>query len=234
MTGPARATSVNRAPVGIHHLQSTIAEYIDVALRDGSQMKTFANLIVAVTSIVCATALVISVYPGVLNDVLLVGVFMSFVVVPAGVVAVVVTAIVLARMGTLKRLQVPRAQVVVAGTMLFVTFVLLRYYVPRRIAFATSRADFEALIPQAPVSDFNGARLDRRLGLYNVEEYAADPRGGVYFHVYSGADGLGPNRTAYGFAFQPNLEGTPFGAADYRTFKLDDGWHWFCASDDWY
>ena len=84
-----------------------------------------------------------------------------------------------------------------------------------------------------PVSDFDGARLDRRLGLYQVERYAADPRGGVYFHVHSGADGIGPDRMNYGFVYQPNSRGTPFGAADYRTYKLGDNWFWFRASDDW-
>ena len=120
-------------------------------------MNHSANLTIAVTSIICATALAISVYPGVLNDVLLIGVFFSFVAVPVGAIVVVATAIVLARQGKLRSLQVPRRQIAVVGAMLLVTFVLLRYYVPRRIAFAASRAAFEALVPQAP-----GFRFRRR------------------------------------------------------------------------
>ena len=85
---------------------------------------------------------------------------------------------------------------------------------------------------RSPTHD--GAPLNRRLGFYGVDEYAADPRGGVYFRVYTGGDGIGPDQMSYGFAHKPNSEGSPFGAASYRVHRLGGDWFWFEASDDWY
>ena len=76
--------------------------------------------------------------------------------------------------------------------------------------------------------------MNQRLGIYLVDEYAADPRGGVYFRVYSGTDGIGPDQMSYGFAYKPNRKGTPFGAARHRLFRLGNDWYWFRASDDWH
>ena len=75
--------------------------------------------------------------------------------------------------------------------------------------------------------------LDRRLGVYRVDQYAADPRGGVYFRTHAGADGLGPDAMSYGFAFRPNREGSPFGNAGYRLFRMTGDWYGFSASNDW-
>ena len=86
----------------------------------------------------------------------------------------------------------------------------------------------------APPSSDRALPLNRRLGIFQVDEYAADPRGGVYVRVHSGGDGLGPDIMSYGFAYQPNSKGTPFGAAEYQTFAIGRGWYWFRASDDSY
>jgi hypothetical protein len=197
-------------------------------------VKTIANAIIALTAIVCLVALAISVYPGVLNDLMFLGILLSFLVVPVVGVVALVGLIVLAWNGKLRGLQIPWARAAVVLALLFGTYVLLTFYVPRRIAFAASRASFEQMLPQATPSQYRGTPLNRRLGLYKVDEYAADPRGGVYFRVYSGADGIGPDRMSYGFAHKPNQKGTPFGAARYCFFTLGNNWYWFCASDDWY
>ena len=67
-----------------------------------------------------------------------------------------------------------------------------------------------------------------------VDEYTADPRGGVYFRVHRGHDGIGPDVMSYGFVYKPNRIGTPFGAAGYHLFRLGNDWYWFRASDDWF
>lgn len=89
-------------------------------------------------------------------------------------------------------------------------------------------------MPQATPSEFEGVALNRRLGAYEVDEYAADPRGGVFFRVHIGFDGISPDRMSYGFAFKPNRQGTPFGAARYRVYRLGGDWYWFHASNDWH
>jgi hypothetical protein len=197
-------------------------------------VKVAANVIIALTALACVVALAISVYPGTLNDLFFVGILLSFLVVPFVGVVALVGAIVLARKGRLRGVRVPWMRVAVVFALLIGTYVLLKFYVPRRIAFAASRASFEQMVPHATPSDFQGTSLNRRLGIYQVDEYAADPRGGVYFRVYKGRDGIGPDVMSYGFAYKPNRQGTPFGAAHYRVFRLGNDWCWFRASDDWY
>jgi hypothetical protein len=197
-------------------------------------VKVASNVIIALTALACAVALVISVYPGVLNDLLFIGILLSVLVVPVVGIAGVTFLVVLARKGKLRGRRIPWTQVAVVFALLFGTYVLLKFYVPRRIAFAASRDAFEQMVPQATASEYQGTPFNRRLGVYKVDEYAADPRGGVYFRVYSGGDGIGPDRMSYGFAYKPNQKGTPFGAARYRLFRLGNDWYWFRASDDWY
>jgi hypothetical protein len=64
-----------------------------------------------------------------------------------------------------------------------------------------------------------------------VDEYAADPRGGVYFRVETAPDG--PDTISYGFAFKPNPEGSPFGNAHYSRTRLTGEWFSYQASDDY-
>ena len=197
-------------------------------------MKAASSIAIALAVVACVVALALSVYPGVLSDVLFLAVLLSLVIVPVVGIVAVVALILLARKGKLKSMR-PRwrlATLVVA--IFFCTWLLLRFYVPRRIAFTASRASFAQLVPQAASSEYAGRALNRRLGAYRVDEYAADPRGGVYFRVHIGVSSIGPDRMSYGFAYRPNTMGTPFGAVRYRVFRLGNEWYWFRASDDWY
>jgi hypothetical protein len=74
----------------------------------------------------------------------------------------------------------------------------------------------------------------RRIGIYWVDKYVADPRGGVYFRTGTGVDGFGPDVMSYGFAYRPNADGSPFGGARYGRWRLFGDWYWFRASDDSY
>ena len=197
-------------------------------------MKIPGNAIVTLTALACLLALGISIYPGVLNDLLIVAIFLPILVVPIAAFVALIGLIITRRIGKLRGLSIPRRRLAIALAILISTVVLLQFYVPRRLAFAASRAAFEQMIPSAALSESRGASLKRRLGVYTVDEYAADPRGGVYFRVYSGMDGIGPDRMSYGFAHKPNRNGTPFGASNYQLFRLGQDWYWFCASDDWY
>jgi hypothetical protein len=123
--------------------------------------------------------------------------------------------------------------------MLGCTYVLLRFYVPRRIAFAASKDAFVTQLTTVPVSVRDGEPFDKRLGFFDVDRVAADPRGGVFFRVHSefkakGNDSSSANRVSYGFVHQPNATGSPFGAAGYRLHRLGGDWYWFRASDDSY
>jgi hypothetical protein len=114
------------------------------------------------------------------------------------------------------------------------SFALLVGGVPRRAAFWWSRPAFEALVANAPVDGYAqfGGAVAGWVGLYHVDRYAVDRRGGVYFRTHSGPDGIGPDTMSYGFAYRPNAVGSPFGRAGYRVSRLAGDWYVFRASDD--
>jgi hypothetical protein len=189
-----------------------------------------ARIAIALTALVCAAALRLNVYPGALEDFSFAGICLFIALAPLAAVAGFVWLAVLARQGKLKAaLPSWRTSGIVLG-IIVVTCALIALDVPRRIAFAASRTEFEPLLARAGVSDYQGTALDRQLGLYRVDRFAADPRGGIYFRVATGRDGLGPDVMSYGFAYRPNPQGTPFGAAHYAFHSLRDEWYWFCAS----
>jgi hypothetical protein len=88
-------------------------------------------------------------------------------------------------------------------------------------------------VDAAPVDAVRGKELERQIGPYWVDRYGTDRRGGVYFRTHTGPDGIGPDQMSYGFAFQPNDQGTPFGNAGYQFRHLFGDWYVFAASDDW-
>jgi hypothetical protein len=116
---------------------------------------------------------------------------------------------------------------------LIVSFALILTGSPRRIAFRISGPAFQRHVATAPASAYEGKGLGLWLGVYYVDRYAADPRGGVYFRTHAGADGIGPDTMSYGFAFRPNPKGTPFGRAGYRYSHVVGDWYSFSASNDW-
>ena len=196
-------------------------------------MRFLGTIAVVLTSLVCAIALVISIYPGVLNDLVFMALLLSCFVLPVlAIVGAVALAWFIGR--GLRPVAIPWRHVGVALLVFAATCTLLAFYVPRRVAFAASRSAFERLVEQAAQTGQCPIPSNKRVGVYYVDEYSVDPRGGTYFRVYAGADGIGPDIMSYGFCYSPNRDGTPFGAAHYRTYGLGNGWHWFHASDDWY
>lgn len=186
-----------------------------------------------ITSVVigaaCLVALVISIYPGWLNDLLVFAILLGVFVVPIVLVGAVVFLVIQFRSGDR---QFPWKYATITLLVLFTTYSALRFYIPRRIAFAACRSSFQSLIDGGGVLD--SRNFDRRIGPYHIDECRTDDRGGVYFRVYSGLHGIGPDVMSYGFCYNPNRDGSPFGAAHYRTFRLSEGWYWFRASDDWF
>jgi hypothetical protein len=194
---------------------------------------------------------VLRAYPGVLVDLAFFAVLLSPlwfpVLVIAGVVALVLrvrrdktarsqarAAIVAGADGTKgdATTKVRRRWPVVAPAVVIVCAAVFVANVPLRVAFRVSRPWFEPYVAKAPVLASNGRPLGRYLGVYYVDTYAADARGGVYFRTHAGADGLGPDVMSYGFAYKPNRDGSPFGAAHYRRYRIVGDWYGFIASDD--
>lgn len=183
------------------------------------------------TALVCVAALAVSVYPGWLGYLLFVGTLYGIVWAPFVLVVLGAGVFMLLLRGVIQVARIERKQVGVTIVLLMTTYLALRYYIPRRIAFEWCRSSFQQIVDGGVNSDHD---FDRGIGLYHVDECLVDDRGGTYFRVFSNADGIGPDLVSYGFCYKPNSEGSPFGAADYRTFRLGNDWYWFLVSDDWF
>lgn len=176
----------------------------------------------------------LSIWPGVLRDLVFAAVISAILWVPVVAISCVPLVMLLRmRLRGATKPQFSMWELMAIPVIGLVTLTLLVFSVPRRLAFSFSRNHFEAAAVQAPPAK-HGIEFEAKLGLYQVDKFAADPRGGVFFRVYRGRDGLGPDTMSYGFVKQPNRQGTPFGAAKYSVFHVTDDWYWFRASSDWY
>jgi hypothetical protein len=108
--------------------------------------------------------------------------------------------------------------------------VLTPYLVETRavqaLVFQRKQPEFEALVPQAPPPGRNApVILAADFGLFIVDRWGTDDRGGVYFRSVQTA------HTSYGYAYRPNALGSPFGDAGYELHPLDGDWFAFAARE---
>lgn len=124
---------------------------------------------------------------------------------------------------------------ILAAAILVLTAAIAWLQIPLRIPFYFCKTSFESFVKLAPTSEHVGEthELNKRLGIWYVDQYAVDPRGGTYFRIASGQEGFGPDTISYGFAFKPNLKGSPFGNARYYYSNLVGEWFYFEVSNDW-
>ena len=120
-----------------------------------------------------------------------------------------------------------------SAAVMFITLGLLWFHVPQRVAFAICSTELKTFAERVPADRLFEKSVDIQAGSYQIDVYAGDARGGVYFRTRTGPDGIGPDTMSYGFAFRPNREGTPFGNAHYQLHHLFGDWYTFGASDDW-
>jgi hypothetical protein len=118
-----------------------------------------------------------------------------------------------------------------AALLLVLNSYLLWGGVPRRLAFLHAQPAFRASLAAAPPAHAGGERFDRRLGVYYVDRFAADLRGGIYFRTRSSPDGFYTHRMTYGFCYRPNSEGSPFGDGKYALAHVVGEWYAFQASE---
>jgi hypothetical protein len=113
-----------------------------------------------------------------------------------------------------------------------VTTLLLLTSVPRRLLFRQHQAEFEALLPQAPPPGNHAViGLNADLNIFWIDQWGTDARGGTYFRTVSGRDQGRAERRSFGFAYQPNEQGSPFGDAGYELQHLTGDWYSFSATD---
>jgi hypothetical protein len=198
-------------------------------------MKLLVRGILALTSIASVLVLFLSAWPGLLDEVVFMVILLSVVWFPI----MVLGAALIGFISYLRRRRghpvgIPVREAIACPIVAAVTIILLVANVPMRLGFLLSRSAFQAAAPSAPSSQHGGVHLDRRLGIYKVDEYATDSRGGVFFRIHAGPDGIGPDTMSYGFVWKPNHIGTPFGAAHYVVRHLAGAWYYFEVSDDFY
>lgn len=195
-------------------------------------MKAHHIVVMVLAALVCLVALGISIYPGWLGDLLLFAFIFLLALAPFVVMVFflgVVTWLVATRGRPWRSAWWRPMLVCVAMVLLTIGLLLLR--VPMRIAFLVSRPAFERVA--AEVERSGGFSVPRRVGLYRVDRCHVDARGGVYFRVYAGLTGIGPDIGSHGFCRNPNSKGPPFGSAQYTVGRFAGGWHVFYASNDW-
>ena len=193
-----------------------------------------ADSLVVLSCLGCLGTLGAGAYPGLVGGLLCLAGLVAVFALPVAAVVLAAGAFVLHRRGRLGDVRVPWGHAGVTGAAVLCTCVLLGLRVPQVVGFAGSRSAFDRTVGELGSAGNEDPRAGRRFGIYEVAEYAADPRGGVYFVTLQAGDGLGPDTMSYGFAYRPNDAGSPFGAASYATFPLGGGWYSFRASDDWF
>ncbi len=119
----------------------------------------------------------------------------------------------------------------ISCTIVFFALGLLYLEIPQRTAFCFFRASFEQYLEENPLEDCMNSAVNKQLGIWTVDQYAKDSRGGTYFRIGTELDMI--DTTSYGFAFSPNKQGTPFGNAQYYKTRIIGDWCYFSASDDW-
>jgi hypothetical protein len=196
------------------------------------QQRLMVRVFLIVITAALFGALYLNIFPGGWDNFLLIvvvaAIFLSLT--PVALLTLVFIVVKLARQqGRLSELPLREAAAVALFAV--VTAGMVFFEVPQRVAFALSRSAFDKACKSAPEGRHE---LHSRFGIYQVDEYAKDPRGGVFFRTHACPDGWSPDTMSYGFVYQPNQIGTPFGAAHYEVYHMIGDWYCFQVSDDWY
>lgn len=101
---------------------------------------------------------------------------------------------------------------------------MIRFDALLTMRFALARAEFDR------VTAGELPRMPAVVGGYRVLDAARDPRGGTYYITGSMPDLI--DSWFFGFAKDPNPEGSPVGNKQFRLEPLGGGWYRFEANND--
>ena len=188
------------------------------------QMAVVLGVAIAITSLL----LPLSVYPGLPSELTFLGLIFSPFWMPAAFISIWVFVDMAQQFPDLLGPPTGRRRWrSIAALVLVLNCCLLWFGAPRQLAFLHARSAFEGSMAAAP----SGCeRFDRCLGVYHVDRFAADPRGGIYFRTRSGPDGFYAGMMSYGFSHMPNHVGSPFGDEKYTLSHVGGDWYAFQAA----
>jgi hypothetical protein len=187
------------------------------------------DLILCVSIVISGLFLPLSVYPGLLTEVVFFGLISSPFWLPALCISLWVYLDTVDQVPDVAGLTLPRCLRLVAIAVLVLNCSLLCFGVPQRLGFLHARMAFEAMVAMAPRASAGAVVMDRRAGVYQVRHCAADSRGGVYFATRSAPYGFLSGRMTHGFAYRPNPGGSPFGDEKYALSHVFGDWYVFQA-----
>jgi hypothetical protein len=174
--------------------------------------------------------LLLSVYPGLLDELAVLALVSSPFWLPAVCISILVYIDIIYQAAVFRDVSPSRRRwAAAAASALVLNGLLLWGGQARRLAFLLSRPAFEPFVASAPPGRFGTGPLGRRLGVYHVDRFAADPRGGLYFRTYRGPEGFYTRMVTYGFCYSPNPMGSPFGDEKYSYSHLVGDWYCFRA-----
>lgn len=198
-----------------------------------SRLSVNDRVLLVLTVIGCVTSWFLSIYPGLVTEVVLVLAIIAFF---ASFPMAIFTVVCLLALGprwvlqSIHALRVSGSSAGLALLLLALTYGLLSFSLPCRIVFFLSRPQFEKLLAHAPPTEPGRQPLNQFLGLIRVGDYARDPRGGTYFRVNESSWMI--DTTSFGFVHRPNPLGSPYGAAFYSLKPLSNDWYIFRACVD--
>jgi len=199
------------------------------------EMKRFSYILLGTSAILGVGLIALSLRPSLASRLFDLAFFTALFWVPAFCIAGIVVFVLLVRslVRDWKQSMPVVGLFLLSGIVGVVCLIIAVSGVPRRIAFRASVGDFRSLCSSAQESEYMGNELNRRIGVWTVDRYAADPRGGVFFRTGTAMDGISPDTMSYGFAYRPNTNGTPFGNAKYWISEVAPDWYHFRVSNDW-
>ena len=182
------------------------------------------RIILFVTLVICVTVLSINIYSGAIDSFLLPILLVSIICMPIFIIVSIFALIVLGRRGILTKIAVPWKLIQAIAGILLVSYIMLKLYIPRRLAFMVSQSAFEQIIVDEKLTP------NRQFSFYKVEKNTIDAGGNKYFYISSRGEGIiGIDVVSYGFTYQPNRNESSV-TSSYQLFHLYGNWNWFRVS----
>ena len=187
-------------------------------------------------SLACLSLILLNVVPGLLFSMFMVmfplGIGAVLVVSPIAVIWLTIVACQKAppKLSHLKSMMVALRRWIPALLIGGIAGAIIVSGLPRRLVFQLHMREFDRLVTHMDSTRIASFNSEQKVGPYKMK-VKADSRGGIYFSVWRVFFAI--DTITFGFARNPNSEGSPFGNANYHLYPLVGSWYGFTADNDW-